>query len=72
MIAVNSFLELLGREVPPIWRQLGRFTALQDLGVVDVDRTTEAMTKWLASGNIVVKGRSWLLSSAEAWTRSQY
>ncbi len=69
--ATNSFLETYRREVPPLWDELGRFQALADLGVMDPELAKNTLRMSWDSSNIFVWARSWILSSAEAWVRTQ-
>ena len=70
-VAATSFYdELVRREAPQAWKQLGGLTALVSAGIVDEDRTRKMAETAIASGDLASSRETCHLMQLEAWVRA--
>lgn len=69
--ATNFYWRVLKEEGPGAWAQLGKASALAELGIVDSTLLADTLTDLFAGRRVHERYRIWTILQLEAWVRSR-
>ena len=71
VLATNFFADVLSREGPGLWREMGGLQALKRVGIVDENRVNSVAEEGFRSREARTVSLIWYLMTMESWVRSR-